>query len=91
MKVSYFHHYLIISFIVFYSCNKSKRSYNDFEITIEKKRIDSINFEAKVIVSDKSQIKSNDKVYILIDSESKLDSTIRKIKEDFLNNKEGLK
>ena len=91
MKVSYFNHYLIISFIVFYSCNKSKRSYNDFEITIEKKRIDSINFEAKVIVNDKSQIKSNDKVYILIDSESKLDSTIRDIKENFLNNKDGLK
>ena len=91
MKVSYFHHYLIISFIVFSSCNKSKRSYNDFEITIEKKRIDSINFEAKVIVSDKSQIKSNDKVYFLIDSESKLDSTIRNIKESFLNNKDGLK
>ena len=91
MKVSYFHHFLIISFIVFCSCDKSKRSYNDFEITIEKKRIDSINFEAKVIVSDKSQIKSNDKVYFLIDSESKLDSTIRSIKEDFLNNKEGLK
>ena len=91
MKVSYFHHFLIISFIVFHSCNKSKRSYNDFEITIEKKRIDSINFEAKVIVSDKSQIKSNDKVYFLIDSESKLDSTIRNIKESFLNNKDGLK
>ncbi len=91
MKVSYFHHYLIISCIVFNSCNKFKRSYNDFEITIEKKRIDSINFEAKVIVSDKSQIKSNDKVYFLIDSESKLDSTIRNIKESFLNNKDGLK
>ena len=91
MKVSYFHHYLIISCIVFNSCNKSKRSYNDFEITIEKKRIDSINFEAKVIVSDKSQIKNNDKVYILIDKEAKLDSTIRNIKEKFLTNKEGLK
>ena len=91
MKISYFHHFLIISFIFFHSCNRSKRSYNDFEITIEKKRIDSINFEAKVIVSDKSQIKSNDKVYILIDSESKLDSTIRDIKENFLNNKDGLK
>ncbi|MAR42821.1 MAG: hypothetical protein CMC48_01845 [Flavobacteriaceae bacterium] len=91
MKVSYFHHFLIISFIVFHSCNKSKRSYNDFEITIEKKRIDSINFEAKVIVSDKSQIKNNDKVYILIDKEAKLDSTIRNIKEKFLTNKEGLK
>ena len=91
MKVSYFHNYLIISCIVFNSCNKSKRSYNDFEITIEKKRIDSINFEAKVIVSDKSQIKNNDKVYILIDKEAKLDSTIRNIKEKFLTNKEGLK
>ena len=91
MKISYFHHFLIISFIFFHSCNRSKRSYNDFEITIEKKRIDSINFEAKVIVSDKSQIKNNDKVYILIDKEAKLDSTIRNIKEKFLTNKEGLK
>ena len=91
MKVSYFHHFLIISFIFFHSCNRSKRSYNDFEITIVKKRIDSINFEAKVIVSDKSQIKNNDKVYILIDKEAKLDSTIRNIKENFLTNKEGLK
>ena len=90
MKISYFHHFLIISFIFFHSCNR-KRSYNDFEITIVKKRIDSINFEAKVIVSDKSQIKNNDKVYILIDKEAKLDSTIRNIKETFLTNKEGLK
>ena len=91
MKVSHFQHFLIIPFIVSYSCDKSKRNYNDFEITIEKKRIDSINFEAKVTVSHKSKIKNNDKVYFLVDSESKLDSTIRNIKDKFFNNKEGLK
>ena len=89
MKVPFFHHFLIFHFIIFFSCNNSKRNNNDYEITIEKRRIDSINFKAKVIVSYKSQIKSNDKVYILIDNESKLDSTIKNIKEKFLNNKEG--
>ncbi len=87
MKVSCFNQYLIISFIVFYSCNKSKRSYNDFEITIEKKRIDSINFEAKVIVRDNSDTNSKDQVYILIDSEAKLKPKIRNLKEKFLHNK----
>ena len=91
MKVPFFHLFLFFSSIIFFSCDESRRNNNNYEITIEKKRIDSINFEAKVIVSDKSQIKSNDKVYILIDSESKLDSTIRDIKENFLNNKDGLK
>ena len=85
MKVSSFHPFFIIAFIIFFSCDKSKRNYNDLEITIEKKKIDSINFRAKVIVRDKSQLKSNDKVYILINNEAKLDSTIRNIKEKFLN------
>ena len=89
MRVSYFYPYFIIYFIIF-SCDNSKKKLNDFEITIVKKRIDSINFKAKVIVKDKSQLKSNDKVYILIDNEVKLDSTIRNIKEKFLNNKQGL-
>ena len=89
MRVSYFYPYFIIYFIIF-SCDNSKNKLNDFEITIVKKRIDSINFKAKVIVKDKSQLKSNDKVYILIDNEVKLDSTIRNIKEKFLNNKQGL-
>ena len=89
MRVSYFYPYFIIFFIIF-SCNNSKKKLNDLEITIVKKRIDSINFKAKVIVKDKSQLKSNDKVYILIDNEVKLDSTIRNIKEKFLNNKQGL-
>ena len=84
MRVSYFYPYFIIFFIIF-SCNNSKKKLNDLEITIVKKRIDSINFKAKVIVKDKSQLKSNDKVYILIDNEVKLDSTIRNIKEKFLN------
>ena len=90
MKVYSFYPFFIIAFIIFFSCNKSKRNYNDLEITIEKKRIDSINFRAKVIVKDKSQLNSNDKIYILINNEAKLDSTIRNIKEKFLNKKEGL-
>ena len=90
MKDSSFYPFFIISFIIFFSCDKSKRNYNDLEITIEKKKIDSINFRAKVIVKDKSQLKSNDKVYILINNEAKLDSTIRNIKEKFLNKKEVL-
>lgn len=90
MKVSSFHPFFIIAFIIFFSCDKSKKNYNDLEITIEKKRIDSINFRAKVIVKDKSQLRSNDKIYILINNEAKLDSTIRNIKEKFLNKKEGL-
>ena len=90
MKDSFFYPFFIISFIIFFSCDKSKRNYNDLEITIEKKKIDSLNFRAKVIVKDKSQLKSNDKVYILINTEAKMDSTIRKIKEKFLNKKEDL-
>ncbi len=90
MKVSSFHPFFIIAFIIFFSCNKSKRNYNDLEITIEKKKIDSINFKANVIVKDKSQLKSNEKVYILINNEAKLDSIIRNIKEKFLNKKEDL-
>ena len=90
MRVSSLYPFLIIFFIIFFSCDKSKKNYNDLEITIEKKRIDSINFRAKVIVKDKSQLRSNDKIYILINNEAKLDSTIRNIKEKFLNKKEGL-
>ena len=76
--------------MIFFSCGKSKRNYNNLEITIEKKKIDSLNFRAKVIVKEKSKLKSNDKVYILINNEAKLDSTIRNIKEKFLNKKEVL-
>ena len=90
MKVPFFHLFLFFSSIIFFSCNESRRNNNNYEITIEKRRIDSINFEAKVIVSYKSQIKSNDIVYILIDNETKLDSTIKNIKKKFLNNKEVL-
>ena len=85
-----FSFFLFFSSIISFSCNESRRNNNNYEITIEKRRIDSINFEAKVIVSYKSQIKSNDIVYILIDNETKLDSTIKNIKEKFLNNKEVL-
>jgi len=90
MKNSSFYRFFIISFMIFFSCGKSKRNYNDLEITIEKKKIDSLNFRAKVIVKEKSKLKSNDKVYILINNEAKLDSTIRNIKEKFLNKKEDL-
>ena len=90
MKIPFFHLFLFFSSIIFFSCNESRRNNNNYEITIEKRRIDSINFEAKVIVSYKSQIKSNDTVYILIDNETKLDSTIKNIKEKFLNNQEVL-
>ena len=90
MKDTSFYPFFIISFIIFFSCDKSKRNYNDLEITIEKKKIDSLNFRAKVIVKDKSQLNSNDKIYILINNEAKLDSTIRNIKEKFLNKKEDL-
>ena len=87
MKVSSFHPFFIIPFIISFSCNKSKRNYNDLEITIEKKKIDSLNFRAKVIVRDKSQLKNNDKVCIFINNEAKLDSIIRNIKEKFLKKK----
>ena len=90
MKNTSLYPFFIISYIIFFSCDKSKGNYNDLEITIEKKKIDSLNFRAKVIVRDKSQLKSNDKVYILINNEAKLDSTIRNIKEKFLNKKEVL-
>lgn len=90
MKDTSFYPFFIISFIIFFSCDKSKRNYNDLEITIEKKKIDSLNFRAKVIVKDKSQLNSNDKIYILINNEAKLDSTIRNIKERLLNKKEVL-
>ena len=90
MKDTSFYPFFIISFIIFFSCDKSKRNYNDLEITIEKKKIDSLNFRAKVIVKDKSQLNSNDKIYILINNEAKLDSTIRNIKEKLLNKKEVL-
>ena len=88
MKVSSFYPFLIISFIIFFSCDKSKRNYNHLEITIEKKKIDSINFRAKVIVKDKSQLRSIDKIYILINNEAKLDSIIRNIKKKILSKEE---
>ena len=90
MKVSYFQPLLINFLIIFFSCDNSKRNFNSTEITIEKKRIDSTNFEAKVIIKDKFQPKSKDEVYILIDNESKLDSQIRNLKEKHLNYKEDL-
>tara|TARA_B100000900_G_scaffold235021_1_gene199540 strand:+ start:292 stop:561 length:270 start_codon:yes stop_codon:yes gene_type:complete len=88
MKVSSFHPFFIIPFIIFFSCDKSKRNYKDLEITIEKKKIDSINFRAKVIVKDKSQLRSIEKVYILINNEAKLDSIIRNIKKKILSKEE---
>ena len=90
MKVSYFQPLLISFLIIFFSCDNSKRNFNGTEITIEKKRIDSTNFEAKVIIKDKFQPKSKDEVYILNGNESKLDSQIRNLKEKHLNYKKDL-
>ena len=88
MKVSYFH-FFFITLIIIFSCDKSKKNYGDFEITIEKKRVDSVNFQAKIIVRDKSNINAKDEIYILIDSEAELNSKIKILKENFLQNNEG--
>ena len=89
MKVSYFQIFFLIPLIIFFSCDKSKRNFTDFEITIEKKRVDSINFKAKVIVKDKSNRNTENKIYILIDNEVELNSKIKILKEKFLQNKKG--
>ena len=86
MKVSYFQ-FFFIPFIIIFSCGKSKKNYSDFEITIEKKRVDSVNFQAKIIVRNKSNINVKDEIYILVDSEAKLNSKIKNIKKDFFQNK----
>tara|TARA_Y100000768_G_scaffold107035_1_gene78565 strand:- start:1107 stop:1373 length:267 start_codon:yes stop_codon:yes gene_type:complete len=77
------------SLFITFSCNNSKRNYSDFEITIEKKRVDSINFQAKVIVRNKSNTNTKDEIYILIDNEAELNSKIKILKESFLQNKVG--
>ncbi len=87
MKVFFFHPFFLIPLIIFFSCDNSKSNYKNFEITIEKKRIDSINFEAKVIVKDNSHKNSKDEIFILIDNEAELNSKIRILKENFLQNK----
>ena len=69
------------------SCDNSRRNFNDFEIIIEKKRIDSINFEAKVIVINKSKKKNKDEIFILKGTEVELNSQVRILKEKFLQNK----
>jgi hypothetical protein len=76
---------LLISLIVF-SCAKSKKNYNDFEIIIEKKRIDSINFEAKVIVRNKSN-KKKEEIFILNDTEIQINAKVNALKEKLLQNK----
>jgi hypothetical protein len=76
---------LLISLIVF-SCAKSKKNYNDFEIIIEKKRIDSINFEAKVIVTNKSN-KKKEEIFILNDTEIQINAKVNALKEKLLQNK----
>lgn len=75
----------IISF--FLSCDNPEKNNNAFEITIEKKRIDSIYFQAKVIVRDKSGKKNEDEIFILNDTEVELNSKVRILKEKFLQNK----
>ena len=88
MKASYFQILFLFPLIII-SCDKSKRNNTDFEITIEKKRVDSINFKAKVIVRDKSNRNTEDKIYILIDNEVELKSKIKILKETFLQNKKS--
>ena len=76
---------MLISLIVF-SCAKSKKNYTDFEIIIEKKRIDSINFEAKVIVRNKSN-KKKEEIFILNDTEIQINAKVNALKEKLLQNK----
>ncbi|MFL2591547.1 MAG: hypothetical protein ACJ0PY_06810 [Flavobacteriaceae bacterium] len=83
MKVSYFH-FFFIPIIIIFSCDKSKKNNTDFEITIEKERVDSVNYQAKIIIRDKSNKNSKDKIYILIDDEAELNSKIKILKENFL-------
>ena len=87
MKVTNIYLFFLVLLLIFFYCDNTKKIYNDIEIIIEKKRIDSLNFEAKVIVRDNSDVKSKDQVYILIDSEAKLKAKIRNLKEKFLHNK----
>ena len=87
MKVSCFC-FFFIPLVIIFSCNKSKKNNTDFEITIEKKRVDSVNFQAKIIVRDKSNTNTRDEIFILIDSEAELNSKIEILKENFLQNKE---
>ena len=76
---------MFISLIVF-SCAKSKKNYADFEIIIEKKRIDSINFEAKVFVRNKSN-KKKEEIFILNDTEIQINAKVNALKEKLLQNK----
>ena len=80
--------FFFIPLIIILSCGKSKKKYSDFEITIEKKRVDSVNFQARIIIKDKSNINPKDEYYILIDNEAELNSKIKILKENFLQNKE---
>ena len=87
VKVSCFY-FFFIPLIIIFSCDKSKKNNTDFEITIEKKRVDSVNFQAKIIVRDKSNTNTKDKIYILIDGEAELNSKIKILKKNFLQIKE---
>tara|TARA_B100000989_G_C19229850_1_gene339408 strand:+ start:25 stop:297 length:273 start_codon:yes stop_codon:yes gene_type:complete len=88
VKISFFS-FFFIPLIIIFSCDKSKKIYNDFEITIEKKRVDSIYFQAKVIVKDKSNTNRKDEIYILIDKQTELNSKIKTLKENYFQNKES--
>ena len=88
MKKSLILNFFFIPLVINFSCDKSKKNSTDFEITIEKKRVDSINFQAKIIVRDKSNTNTRDEIFILIDSEAELNSKIEILKENFLQNKE---
>tara|TARA_B100000989_G_scaffold222119_1_gene169761 strand:- start:632 stop:907 length:276 start_codon:yes stop_codon:yes gene_type:complete len=88
LKKSLILNFFFIPLVINFSCDKSKKNSTDFEITIEKKRVDSINFQAKIIVRDKSNTNTRDEIFILIDSEAELNSKIEILKENFLQNKE---
>ena len=90
MKVNCYN-FFFIPLIIIFSCDKSKKKYSNFEITIEKKRVDSVNFQAKIIVRDKSNMNTKDEFYILINNEAELNSEIKILKENFLQNNEDSK
>ena len=85
MKIIYF--YISVFCFINFSCDRSKKN-NNYEIIIEKKKIDSINFKAKIIIRDKSNLNAKNETYILIDNEIELKSKVNSLKEKFLQNKD---
>ena len=85
LKIIYF--YISVFCFINFSCDRSKKN-NNYEIIIEKKKIDSINFKAKIIIRDKSNLNAKNETYILIDNEIELKSKVNSLKEKFLQNKD---